>query len=167
MRDGYVECPWLMPLRNKSCESFARRLVEETGCLIVDYRRIVSVDEFELEACELPLSEHDRLLLRDAVYQPNTKPSYESVKSCLVWPDEVPDGLSADGRTTIFRLLAARSYMHRGIPLIGRLERLASVWKEAVASGLEWNGFRRTSISEADQSFLAKSIREEGEAGVI
>ena len=59
---------------------------------------------------------------------PYPRPSYESVKSCLISPDELPEGSSFEGRKTLLDLPAARSYMHRGIPLVGRLERLQILW---------------------------------------
>lgn len=39
VKDGYVVCPWLMPLRNQSAEEFARRLRQETSCLLYDAGR--------------------------------------------------------------------------------------------------------------------------------
>jgi hypothetical protein len=39
VKDGYIICPWLMPLRNPSTETFAKRLHHETGCVIADAKR--------------------------------------------------------------------------------------------------------------------------------
>ena len=39
VKDGYVVCPWLMPRRNQPAEEFARRLQQETGCLLYDASR--------------------------------------------------------------------------------------------------------------------------------
>jgi hypothetical protein len=43
-----VVCPWLVPGHNRKAEQFARRLTEETGCLMADIgsRKIVTVEAF-------------------------------------------------------------------------------------------------------------------------
>jgi hypothetical protein len=47
-KDGYVECGWMMPLRVRAAEAFARQLQDETGCVMADAssRRLVSRSEF-------------------------------------------------------------------------------------------------------------------------
>src|SRR5690349_1913857 len=39
VKSGYIVCPWLMPLRNRRTEEFARRLWQETGCVMADVKR--------------------------------------------------------------------------------------------------------------------------------
>jgi hypothetical protein len=39
LKEGYVVCPWLMPRRNQPAEEFARRLHQETGCVLYDAGR--------------------------------------------------------------------------------------------------------------------------------
>jgi hypothetical protein len=48
VKEGYVVCPWLMPLRNQPAEDFARRLHQETGCVLYDAgrREIVTPEQF-------------------------------------------------------------------------------------------------------------------------
>lgn len=48
VKEGYVVCPWLMPLRNQPAEEFARRLHQETGCALYDAgrRAIVTPEQF-------------------------------------------------------------------------------------------------------------------------
>jgi hypothetical protein len=48
IKDGYIVCPWLMPLRNPVTEEFAKRLLQETGCLLYDdgRREIVTPEQF-------------------------------------------------------------------------------------------------------------------------
>ncbi len=48
VKEGYVVCPWLMPLRNQPAEEFARRLHQETGCMLYDdgRRQIVTPEQF-------------------------------------------------------------------------------------------------------------------------
>ncbi len=113
------------------------------------------------------LSSQDRALLESAQFDPRAKPSYESVKSCLVWPDELPDGLSLEGIQFIHRLLAARSFMYRGIPRKGRREYLQAAWDEASLSGLKWSGFRRLTVSPKDLAFLENAIRQEIDTGSV
>jgi hypothetical protein len=48
VKDGYIVCPWLMPLRNALTEEFARRLHQVTGCVLYDAgrREIVTPEQF-------------------------------------------------------------------------------------------------------------------------
>jgi hypothetical protein len=48
VKDGYVVCPWLMALRNQPAEEFARRLHQETGCVLYDAgrREIITPEQF-------------------------------------------------------------------------------------------------------------------------
>jgi hypothetical protein len=48
VKEGYVICPWLMPQRNKPAEEFARRVYQETGCVLYDAarRETVTPEEF-------------------------------------------------------------------------------------------------------------------------
>jgi hypothetical protein len=38
-KDGYIVCPWLMAQRVIATEEFARRLQQETGCVLYDAAR--------------------------------------------------------------------------------------------------------------------------------
>jgi hypothetical protein len=38
-KEGYLVCPWLMAKRVLAAEAFARRLQEETGCVMYDAGR--------------------------------------------------------------------------------------------------------------------------------
>jgi hypothetical protein len=46
-KDGYIICPWLMAHRVLATEEFARRLQQETGCLLYDAtrREMVSLEQ--------------------------------------------------------------------------------------------------------------------------
>jgi len=48
IKDGYIICPWLMGQRVRPAEEFARRLHEETGCVLYDAgrREIVHPSQF-------------------------------------------------------------------------------------------------------------------------
>ncbi len=47
VKDGYIICPWLMAQRVLATEEFARRLQQETGCLLYDTarREIVTLEQ--------------------------------------------------------------------------------------------------------------------------
>jgi hypothetical protein len=48
VKEGFIVCPWLMPHRVNAAEQFARRLHEETGCVMYDTgrREIVTPEQF-------------------------------------------------------------------------------------------------------------------------
>jgi hypothetical protein len=47
IKDGYIICPWLMAQRVAETEEFARRIQQETGCLLYDTgrREVVTLEE--------------------------------------------------------------------------------------------------------------------------
>ncbi len=47
LKDGYLACPWLMAERVIATEDFARRLHQETGCVLYDVgrREIVPLEQ--------------------------------------------------------------------------------------------------------------------------
>jgi hypothetical protein len=47
VKDGYLVCPWLMAQRVLATEEFARRLHQETGCVLYDAgrREIVPLEQ--------------------------------------------------------------------------------------------------------------------------
>ena len=47
VKDGYIICPWLMAQRVLATEEFARRLQQQTGCLLFDTarRQIVTLEQ--------------------------------------------------------------------------------------------------------------------------
>src|SRR5438445_6310776 len=47
VKDGYIICPWLMAERVHATEEFARRLHQETGCILYDAarREVVTLEE--------------------------------------------------------------------------------------------------------------------------
>lgn len=46
-KDGYIVCPWLMAHRVLATEEFAKRLQQETGCVLYDAarREIVTLEQ--------------------------------------------------------------------------------------------------------------------------
>jgi hypothetical protein len=109
----------------------------------------------------MTLSPADRALIESLVFDPSLTPKYEMLKSCLVWADEMPVGISPDGYEYVSDLLAVRGFIHRGVPTenwgIGPAPYLR-VWDDAVGSGLTWIGFRRLPLSTQDRRFLDEQI---------
>jgi hypothetical protein len=109
----------------------------------------------------MTLSPRDRALIESLVFDPSLKPRYEMVKSCLVWADEIPTGISPEGYEYVSDLLALRGFIHRGVPTedwgIGPAPYLR-VWDDALGSGLKWIGFRRFPLSKMDRRFLNEQL---------
>ena len=95
----------------------------------------------------MSLGPEDRRQIESLPFDPLATISYHELAGCLVWSDEIPEGLSAAGYDYVRDLLSARGFMHRGIPPdswpTGAEGPLAERWGEAHGSGLRWNGFQR------------------------
>jgi hypothetical protein len=48
VKDGHIVCPWLVPVRNAPTEELAKRLHQETGCVLYDAgrREVVTPEQF-------------------------------------------------------------------------------------------------------------------------
>lgn len=102
-------------------------------------------------------SDRDRSLVESLKYDESLKPSYDSIKSCLVWPDECPDNLSHEGYEKLCDLLIARSFIHEKRPFSSwKLDPhyFAQVWEEAISDEIDWPGFKRLELSGEDQAYL-------------
>lgn len=109
------------------------------------------------------LRESDRVLIERQAFQCDAKPAFELLKACLVWPDELPAGISNEGREYIYDLLIIRGFIHRGLSENKwglDSQYFIKVWQEAIASSIPWNGFRRLEISEVDRDYLIRSLGE-------
>jgi len=106
-------------------------------------------------------SPRDRAIIENLRYDPTLTPGFELVKSCLVWSDERPDGLSSDGYERLCDLWIARSRIHRGV--VGDRSVTSydyqAVWNEELSGGLRWPGFRRIELSAAERSFFEEQLR--------
>jgi hypothetical protein len=107
----------------------------------------------------MPLSARDRQLVERLMLDPTAKPSFEAVKGCLVWPDEVPQALSRAGHEFLNDLLAARGLMHLGKEVSELPEPYRNAWLAAMDSKLAWPGFQRLSLSAADRRYLEDELR--------
>jgi hypothetical protein len=110
-------------------------------------------------------SGRDLQLIEALQYDPDLTPGFESIKSCLVWRDECPDGLTPDGYEKLSDLLVARSFIHQGRPFTSwklAPELFGNVWSEANAANFRWPGFNRTTLSAADQEYLKACLADGG-----
>lgn len=112
----------------------------------------------------MTLSPADRALVEALVFDTAADVSYNAITACLVWSDEVPPGLSRDGYDTVRDLLAARGFIHRGIPVedwdrgfTDRVDR----WNAALAEGLRWPGFRRLALTREQRALLERHLADE------
>ena len=108
------------------------------------------------------LSDDDRELVESLTFEADAGVSFNDITACLVWDDEVPDGLSRSGYHVVRDLLVARGLIHRGVPVeewdYGWTERWDR-WNEAIASGLRWNGFRRIALTQVQRALLEQYLR--------
>ena len=99
----------------------------------------------------------DRLLVENAIFDEHAEPAFNEITGSLVWPDEIPDGLSREGYDTVRNLLAARGLIHRGIAIedweAGFTE-LADEWNAALRTRLRWNGFQRIALTREQRAAL-------------
>jgi hypothetical protein len=109
--------------------------------------------------------ERDLQLIEALQYDPDLTPGFESIKSCLVWRDECPDGLTPDGYEKLSDLLVARSFIHQGRPFTSWTlapELFGNAWSEAYAANFRWPGFNRIALSAADQEYLNACLADGG-----
>jgi hypothetical protein len=109
----------------------------------------------------MKLSDADRKKLEELRFDPKAEPSFNLMKSCLVWPDELAEGLSRDGYELLGDLWIVRGFFHRGVPR----EQwgldpayFEGVWAENET--VKWPGFLRLQLSDRDKKYLADSLAE-------
>ncbi|AKT37849.1 hypothetical protein [Chondromyces crocatus] len=111
-------------------------------------------------------SELDREKIERLEYDPASEPSYELVKSHLVWPDEEPTAVSEAAYDLLCILWFIRGLMHRHVPPAHwgpDAAALQNAWQDALREIPRWPGFKRLELSEADRAFLDRCTREERE----
>lgn len=109
------------------------------------------------------LSNADRALVEGQPFAAGSEPAYNEITACLVWPDEVPAGLSPAGYDVVRDLLGARGFIHRGVPIeewdrgwTDRIER----WNGAIGDGLRWNGFQRIALTSVQRALLERHLHD-------
>ena len=112
------------------------------------------------------LSDADRELIEAVPFDDDAEPAFNEITACLVWPDEVPDGLSREGYRIVRDLLVARGLIHRGVPVeqwdFGFPDRWEA-WNQVLADGIRWNGFRRLALTGDQRALLRRSVTDETE----
>lgn len=109
------------------------------------------------------LSDLDRSLILACVFDAECSPGFDTVKWCLIWPDERVDDLSPAGYEVLCDLWIVRGFIHRGVPesewgvdpASGHFQR---VWRLAEQEVPSWIGFRRLQLSQPDTDFLNECV---------
>ena len=108
-------------------------------------------------------SDADRQRLQGLTYDPKAEPSYELLKSCLVWPDERPEEITNEGYEVLCDLWIVRGFMHRNVavdewgldpPYFQR------IWQEALRAIPAWPGFRRLDLTPAEREYLRRAMSD-------
>jgi hypothetical protein len=111
-------------------------------------------------------SERDLGLIEALQYDPDLAPSYESIKSCLVWDDERADNLTPDGYEKLCDLWIARSFVHQRRPFSSwwlAPDHFEKVWADANAANFNWPGFKRLVLREEDREYLNTCLEDEND----
>jgi len=113
-------------------------------------------------------NKEDLALIENLKYDPNLKPSYDLIKGCLVWPDEIPSGLSSEGLFLLGYVLPARGLIQKNIPFNSKNHavtrvfgsQLEKAWNLVLSNNLKWPGMRRLNLSAEDMEYLKKNEKE-------
>jgi hypothetical protein len=103
------------------------------------------------------LSPRDRAAIEGLRFDPAATIGFHEILGCLVWSDEVPEGLTNDGHAYLRDLLAIRGAIHRGEPAD------VDAWNVARMTGLRWNGFDRLVLTAQQQALLAHHLADDTE----
>ncbi|CAN5317855.1 hypothetical protein BH11CYA1_BH11CYA1_41260 [soil metagenome] len=112
---------------------------------------------------------NDLVLIESLVFDSSLKPTYSAIRNHLMWADEMPDGLTPDGYTTLCNLWIARSFIHRGLDFSSHPvdpEYITNFWNRALEQKFKWTGFERLSLSEEDRAYYDSMI-EKAEQGAL
>jgi hypothetical protein len=108
-------------------------------------------------------SARDHHVIEALQFDGNAKPAFELLKSCLIWPDERPAGISPEGYEKLCDLWIARACLHRGQAIgSGALDpaQFQRAWQEALDDKINWPGFQRVKLSPDDQAYYDACLRE-------
>lgn len=112
----------------------------------------------------LTLSDGDRELIEAQVFDSKLSPRFDAVKSCLIWDDELPRDITPDGYKFLCDLWVARAHLHHGHKLDEKLFNVSyyvGVWDWARSRNLQWPGFLRTALSDADKAVYLECLNVE------
>lgn len=105
----------------------------------------------------------DLELIESLVYDPDLEPGYDMIKSCLIWGDEKPAGISPRGYSALCDLWISRSFLHLGKAFSEDEidpEYFGKFWARAMEQNFKWPGFKRLTLSEEDRAYYKQSIGE-------
>ena len=103
----------------------------------------------------MSLSPDDRAAVEAVPFDPDASISFHEILGCLVWSDELPDDLGADGLAYLRHLLGIRGAMHRGE------DADVDTWNLARLTGLRWNGFQRPALTPEQHALLRRYLEDE------
>jgi hypothetical protein len=103
----------------------------------------------------LSLSGTDRQKIEAAKPDPDPDADcqYDPMRSMLVWTDDRPPDLSADGRFFIKLLSCARKFIHDGDVRLENHRNFRELWDWAKANGLRWNGFAHIELTAEERAY--------------
>jgi hypothetical protein len=109
------------------------------------------------------LSAVERGAIEGCVKDSAAEPNFESIRYCLIWPDEQVRSLCGDAYELLGDLWIVRGFIHRGVPLDDWSpdggHYLISVWNECLMGGLRWIGFERLVLTRAERLYLQQHLQ--------
>lgn len=103
------------------------------------------------------LSPADRAAIEGLPLDPDASIGFHELLGCLVWSDEIPDGLTNEGHAYLRELLGIRGAIHRGE------DADLATWNLARMTGLRWNGFGRLELTTQQRALLAHYLADDSE----
>jgi hypothetical protein len=136
------------------------------------FRRVSPVDS---EATELPVcassridrensmrfNEFDKSVVNNLLYDPNCEPSFELIRSCLIWFDERTERISNEGYGLLGDLWSVRGYIHQNVSRENwglDPKYFQTVWDNALNDVPNWPGFKRLELSSRERQYLSESL---------
>ena len=107
------------------------------------------------------LVDRDKKLVDQLVYQPDAQVKFNTLADYLMWPDELPTGITPDGLDVLSSLWVARSLLHKGLSLEDHPidpEYSRRVWEQALEEMPDWPGFKRIKLDAKDQQYLTQML---------
>ncbi len=114
-------------------------------------------------------SREEKIELEKLKFDSKIEPSFDLMRSCLVWSDERPDRYSTESYDRLRDLWIARYFIyHSNIPekewWISEQARIyyKICWKTAFESGVKWPGFRkeRLFLRGEDKEYLREELEK-------
>lgn len=99
-------------------------------------------------------------------YKPELKPIYQILRMYLEWADECPNPCNMRLYDKLIVLWIARAFFYHDInypmPVLNKTERYyRKTWDKAIEQDINWPGFKRLSLSEAERKFYFECLEKE------